>query len=103
MAVVRQHLLDQAIELSHDMAALGAEGNWPQVIALEVQRSALLAQAFADDVPADEVTVRQIHSILEADKRLMQQSVEARDEAAAELASMQRGRKVRQAYNNPGI
>ena len=100
--MARQQLLDQAIQLSHDMTERGGQGEWSQVIELEARRSALLTQAFADAVPADEAALRQIHAILEADKQLMSLSVEARDEAADELANMQRGRKVKQAYRNAG-
>ena len=84
------------------MGDLGADGDWRQVIELESQRSALLQQAFAEPAPADESTARQIHAILEADKRLMNLGVIARDEAAAELASLQRGRKGQQAYLSTG-
>jgi hypothetical protein len=100
---VRQQLLDEAVRLSHDMTVSGSRGEWAEVIELEARRSAILAQAFAEAVPADEATARQINTILEADKRLMNLSVEARDEAAVELANMQRGRKVQRAYSNAGI
>jgi hypothetical protein len=98
----RHQLLDQALRLSRRMGELGAEGQWQQVIELESTRSALLEQAFARRAPADEVTARQIHAILAADKQLMSLGVEARDEAAAELAQMQRGRKCQQAYRSIG-
>lgn len=98
----RQQLLDEAVALSQRMTELGAAGEWQQVIALETQRSALLEQAFADAARADERTARQIHAILDSDKRLMNLGVVARDEAAAEIAQMQRGRKVQQAYRDAG-
>jgi hypothetical protein len=101
-AVLRHQLLDQALQLSQRMNECGTAGDWAQVIELESRRSALLEQAFAESVPADESTARQIHAILSADKHLMSLGVEARNEAAAELASLQRGRKVQQAYHSAG-
>jgi len=98
----RHQLLDQAVELSRQMAELGAGGDWQQVIALEGQRRTLLDQAFSETLPADEITAGQIHAILEADKRLMHVGVEARDEAATELTRIQRGRKVKRAYGRAG-
>jgi hypothetical protein len=96
----RHQLLEQALQLSRQMGEFGAEGQWQQVIELETARSALLEQAFAQRAPADEPTARQIHAILEADKQLLSLGVVARDEAATELAHMQRGRKGQQAYRS---
>lgn len=103
MAMQRRQLLDEALSLSQRMAESGAAGDWQQVIELETRRSALLSDAFDAAAPADEFTVRQIGAILAADKRLMGLGVTARDEAAAELAQMQRGRKVKQAYRDAGV
>lgn len=85
------------------MATLAAAGEWRQVIELESQRSVLLNDAFSEARPADEVTARQIRAILASDKQLMGMGVTARDEAAAELAQLQRGRKVNNAYRNASL
>lgn len=98
----RHQLLDQAVQLSIRMGDLGAQGDWAEVVALESQRSDMLQQAFAVPGRADQLTAGKIQAILEADKRLMQLGLQARDEAAAELAQMQRGRKVQRAYRDAG-
>jgi hypothetical protein len=99
----RNQLLVQALQLSRQMGECGAAGQWQRVIELETTRSALLEQAFALRAPADESITQHIHAILEADKYLLSLGVEARDEAATELAHMQRGRKGQQAYRNVGV
>jgi len=103
MVAQRHQLLDQALQLSQRMAELGANGEWQQVIDLESQRSAVLNSAFDVAAKADEATARQIHAILAVDKQLLNLGVVARDEAAAELGQMQRGRKVKQAYRSAGV
>lgn len=103
MTAQRQQLLDQALQLSQQMAELGAAGEWQQVIDLEPRRSALLHSALDVPAKADEATARQITAILAVDKQLMSLGVAARDETAVELGQMQRGRKVNQAYRNAGV
>jgi hypothetical protein len=98
----RHQLLDQALQLSMRMADLGAEGAWAEVVALESQRSELLQQAFEVPGSPDEAMTGKIQAILAADKRLMHFGATARDQVAAELAQMQRGRKVQQAYRDAG-
>jgi hypothetical protein len=84
------------------MVDQGSAGDWEQVLELERRRSGLLEQAFTEALPADEPTASRIRAILETDKRLMSLGVEARDEAASELAQLQRGRKGQQAYRSAG-
>lgn len=98
----RQQLLNEALIVSQQMTAAAEAGEWQQVITLETERSGLLNQAFAAASPANEQTARQIHAILDCDKRLMSLGVTARDEAAVEISQMQRGQKVKQAYRSAG-
>lgn len=84
------------------MTAAAEAGEWANVIALEAKRSGLLTSAFDAASPADETTARQIHAILDCDKRLMGMGVTARDAAAAEIARMQRSNKIKQAYQSAG-
>ena len=51
MAGSRHQLLDDALAMSQRMAALGDDGDWEAVIALEPQRRGLLEQAFATHAP----------------------------------------------------
>lgn len=99
----RSELLDQAMALSRQMADQGAEGAWEAVVELERRRSAVLEKAFAGSTPLDDATAQKIRAILEIDKRLMSVGVVARDEAATEIAQLQRGRKGQQAYRNAGF
>lgn len=103
MSAQRSEYLSQAIALSRRMAACGEAGDWQQVIELEAQRSHVLAQAFEVAEAVDVATSAQISEILAVDKQLLQLGVVAQGEAAAELAQMQRGRKVTQAYGNASV
>ena len=94
----RHQLLDDALAMSRRMAQLGDDGNWEAVIELEPQRRELLEEAFATHVPADEFVAQRVRAILDLDKRLMAQSVEARDRIAEELSRTSKGRKAANAY-----
>jgi hypothetical protein len=98
MAGSRHQLLNDALVMSQRMAALGEDGDWEAVIELEPQRRELLEQAFATHVPADEFVAQRVRAILDLDKRLMAQSIEARDRIAAELSQASKGRKATTAY-----
>lgn len=98
MAGSRHQLLDDALAMSRRMAELGDDGDWEAVIELEPQRRELLEQAFATHVPADEFVAQRVRAILDLDKRLMAQSVEARERIAVELSQASKGRKATTAY-----
>jgi hypothetical protein len=98
MAHSRHRLLDDALAMSRRMADLGDAGDWDAVMALEPERRALLEQAFATHAPVDEFVTDRVRAILDLDKRLMVQSVEARDRIADELGQATRGRKATNAY-----
>jgi hypothetical protein len=98
MAGSRHQLLDDALAMSQRMAALGDDGDWEAVVELEPRRRELLEQAFATHVPADEFVAQRVRAILDLDKRLMAQSVEARERIAAELSQASKGRKATNAY-----
>lgn len=98
----RHQLLDDALAMSQRMAQLGDDGDWEAVIELEPQRRELLEQAFATHVPADEFVAQRVRAILDLDKRLMTQSVEARDRVAEELSRTSKGRRATSAYEAAG-
>ncbi len=102
MTESRSDHLDNALILSRRMLEAGSTGDWQTVIALEVDRSGQLDAAFAGAQAADPAFAERIRAILDVDKRLMGLSVTARDQAAAELTQLQRGNKVKQAYQNAG-
>lgn len=103
MGAQRQKFLEQALQLSRLMAQLGASGEWQQVIDLEAQRRVLLENAFRVAAQVDTATTQQIQAILAVDKQLLGLGIVARDETAAELCQLQRGRKVKQAYDSVDI
>lgn len=84
--------------MSRRMAELGDAGDWDAVIALEPQRRGLLEQAFATHAPVDEVVVDRVTTILDLDRQLMTMSMAARDQVAAEITRVNRGRKATSAY-----
>lgn len=99
MAVSRHQLLDDALEMSRQMAALGDAGDWDAVIAIEPERRSLIEQAFATHVPPDEFVTERVRAILDLDKRLMAQSIVARDRVAEELGRSHKGRRAATAYH----
>jgi hypothetical protein len=98
MAPSRHELLDHALAMSRRMADLGEAGEWEAVIELEPQRRSLLEQAFATHAPVDELIADRVKAILDLDRRLMSQSVAARDRVAAEITRAAKGRKATTAY-----
>ncbi len=86
--------------MSRRMASLGDAGDWDAVIELEPARRNLLEQAFATHAPADEVVADRVRSILDLDKQLMAQSIEARDRIADELSQTGKARKAASAYQS---
>lgn len=102
MTTSRHQLLNDALAMSQRMAALGAAGDWEAVIDLEPQRRELLEQAFATHAPVDSVIAERVQGILELDRNLMMQSIEARDWVAGEISRASRGRKATNAYQAAG-
>lgn len=102
MVASRHQLLNDALSISERMAALGDAGDWDAVIALEPERRSLLEKAFATHAPADEVVADRVRAILDLDRQLMAQSVEARDRIAEELGQASKGRKATNAYQSAG-
>jgi hypothetical protein len=100
MSPSRHGLLDEALAISRRMAELGGLGEWEAVVALEPQRRQLLEQAFATHAPPDEFVTDRVRAILDLDKRLMAQSLEAREQVAREIAQHGRGRRATQAYHS---
>ncbi len=100
MIASRHQLLDDALDMSRRMASLGDAGEWDAVIELEPERRNLLERAFATHAPADEIVAERVRAILDLDKRLMAQSIEARDRIAEELGQTSRGRKAASAYQS---
>ena len=100
MAASRHQLLDDALAMSRRMAAHGDAGEWQEVVELEPARRQLLEQAFATHAPVDEFVTDRVRAILDLDKRLMAQSIEARDRIAEELGRTSKGRKATTAYQN---
>ena len=80
------------------MAVLADAGDWPAVIDLEPRRRRLIEQAFATHAPIDEVITERVKAILALDKRLMAQTIGARDGLAAEISRATKGRKATSAY-----
>jgi len=99
MVLSRHRLLDDALDISRRMAELGNAGDWDAVITLEPERRALLEQAFATHAPADEIVTERVRAILDLDKRLMAQSIEARERIAEDLGHASKGRKATSAYH----
>ena len=95
----RHQLLNEALDMSRQMADLSEAGDWDAVIALEPERRALLERAFATHAPADQLVADRVRAILDIDKDLMARSVEARDRVAEELGRSTRGRKAANAYH----
>ena len=102
MTASRHQLLDDALDMSRRMAALGDRGDWDAVIALEPRRRTLLEQAFATHAPPDELIAERVRAILDLDRRLMTQSIAARDRIAAELGQAGKGRRAVSAYQAAG-
>jgi len=102
MTPSRHRLLDDALDMSRRMAELGDAGDWDAVIAIEPRRRGLLEQAFATHAPVDQVVADRVQAILELDKRLMQQSIAARDRIADETGRASKGRKATSAYQTAG-
>lgn len=102
MTTSRHQLLNDALAMSQRMAALGEAGDWEAVIDLEPQRRELLEQAFATHAPVDSVIAERVRVILELDRQLMTQSIEARDRVAGEISRASRGRKATNAYQAAG-
>lgn len=102
MAPSRHQLLDDALDMSRRMADLGDAGDWEAVIALEPERRGLLEQAFATHAPVDQIVADRVQAILDLDKRLMSQSIAARDRIAEQLGRESRGRKAASAYQAAG-
>lgn len=96
----RHQLLNDALEMSRRMASLGDVGDWDAVIELEPERRNLLEQAFSTHAPADELVAERVRAILDLDKRLMAQSVRARNRLADELSQSSKGRKAASAYQS---
>jgi hypothetical protein len=94
----RHQLLDDALAMSEQMAALADAGDWPAVIDLEPRRRQLLEQAFATRAPIDDVIAERVKAILALDKRLMALTISARDGLAAEVSRATKGRKATSAY-----
>lgn len=99
MVPSRHRLLDDALAMSRRMAELGDAGDWDAVIALEPERRGLLQQAFATHAPVDALVSERVHAILDLDKRLMAQSIAARECIAAEIGLASKGRKATNAYH----
>ena len=100
MIASRHQLLNDALDMSRRMASLGEAGDWDAVIELEPERRTLLEQAFSTHAPADELVADRVRAILDLDKRLMAQSIEARDRIAEELGQTSKGRKATSAYQS---
>ncbi len=102
-SIQRNGLLTEALQVTEEMASLGDAGEWSAVVEKEMQRRVLLEQAFAGNhKPADEQMAATINAILALDKQLMRQGQVARDEVAAELGKMKKGRKGAKAYRDMG-
>ena len=98
MSLSRHQLLNDALEMSRRMASLGDAGDWDSVIELEPERRTLLERAFATHVPADELVAERVRAILDLDRRLVAQSIQARDRIAEALGQASKGRKAANAY-----
>jgi hypothetical protein len=102
MAASRHQLLDDALVISRGMADLAEQGEWQAVVELESKRRELLEQAFATHLPADEFVSERVRAILDLDKQLMERSLSAREQIAAELSASSKGRKAATAYQAAG-
>ncbi len=102
MTLSRHALLDEALELTKRMAALGEDGDWPSVIEIEPKRRELLERAFATRDMADEQIADRVRAILGMDRRLIALSLAARDRIGEELAQTGKARRATSAYQTAG-
>jgi len=95
--------LRRAAELSDRLAVAADGGEWEAAARLEAERRPLIDDAFAAGPPADaEEAAALIQRILAADQRVAALASRARDEAAAELAALQKGKRMNKAYRDTG-
>jgi hypothetical protein len=93
--------LRRAAELSDRLAVAAEAGDWEAATRLEAERRPLIDDAFAAGPPSDaEEAAALIQRILSADRRVASLASHARDEAAAELAALQKGRRMNKAYRD---
>lgn len=93
--------LRRAAELSDRLVVAADGGDWDTAVRLEAERRPLIDAAFGEGAPADaDQAAALIQRILAADQRVAELASQARDEAAAELAALQKGRRMNKAYRD---
>lgn len=103
MSVASRHeLVDQALALTREMAALGDAGDWEQVIALEIERRGLLEAAFTTRAQVDEDLAAKVRQLLAIDQELLKGAREAQGRLADALTHANRGRAATTAYRATG-
>jgi len=101
VAMVEAYKTDELLELSRCMLQAAAEQEWEQVQEFERAREQLLADydAAADLALGRERLEASLQEILEINRRIVEFSIEARDDIRENLETLQRGIKAGHAYH----
>lgn len=93
-------LRDTALVLTRSMCVAAERGDWNRVIEKEHQRRPFLTN-YLNSVSPDQAADF-ILSVLQSDKIVMELGSRARNEAAGELRSINKGKRARVAYAESG-
>jgi hypothetical protein len=103
MSVASRHeLVDLALAVTRQMAALGDAGDWEQVVALEIERRGLLEAAFTTRAQVDEDLAAKVRQLLAIDQELLASARQAQGQLADALTHSNRGRAAATAYRATG-
>jgi len=93
-------LCDRMVALSDAMYAAAEADDWDRVVQLERERREVISAAFAAVPPVAEAAVvaAAVERVLARDREVLARARARRDQAAAALGGMARGRRADQAY-----
>lgn len=96
----RERIAQRLLTLTEEMVHLGQQGDWAAFAQREDERQTLSGELFATPVPREAAAVVAdcIRRVLDLDQRLFQLAESHRDEAAAAMKDLQKGRLAKDAY-----
>ena len=101
---MRNSSWEQILELSREMRGLADEEEWERLLEKEIERRVAIGEFFAQPVSIEEApaVAAGIKALMEMDKEMLSLFEVAREEVAQKMGAMKTGRRMEDAYSNPG-
>lgn len=97
--------LQNAVDYSQNMLTNASAGNWEEVMAIEIERNALLEKLFSTASHDNNIVEidDKIRQIIDINKKLEVITLNARDDTRNQIMSINKGRHAVKAYAQNGI